>query len=229
MAPKKPQFVVEKIMGKRTLKTGQVEYRIKWKGYDHSDNSWEPAKNCDCPELIEAFEESEAAKKTNGRSSLSSSRASESGRSTPAKKSRASRASTKDTPASKRRRVTSSEHSSGEDEDDESVSPPPSERRSSGATGGANNNNGTPARGDLGKPSQWHKEKYRAQTEAVHHIVGCNRDSQDNVWILCAFGPNENSSTSAQEIEPTPYEVLRQHWPLGLLDFWKEKATFAQD
>ncbi|KAI6242040.1 Blast:Chromobox protein-like protein 1 [Aphelenchoides fujianensis] len=226
MAPKKPQFVVEKIMGKRTNKAGQIEYRIKWKGYDHSDNSWEPAKNCACPELIEAFEEAEAAKKANGRSSLSSSRASESRRSTPAKKSRASRGSTKDTPASKRRRVTSSERSSG-DENDESVSPPPSERRGSGAGGGGNN--GTPARPDLGKPSEWHKEKYRAQTEAVHHIVGCNRDAQNNVWILCAFGPNENSSTSAQEIEPTPYEVLRQHWPLGLLDYWKEKATFAQE
>ena len=40
------QFVVEKVMKKRVGKGGQVEYFIKWQGYPHSENTWEPAQNC---------------------------------------------------------------------------------------------------------------------------------------------------------------------------------------
>jgi hypothetical protein len=34
------------------------KYLVKWKGYDHSYNTWEPADNCaNCPEVIKAYEE----------------------------------------------------------------------------------------------------------------------------------------------------------------------------
>ncbi|RCN38504.1 chromo' (CHRromatin Organization MOdifier) domain protein, partial [Ancylostoma caninum] len=41
--------------------SGVVEYLIQWKGYGPSDNTWEPAKQCDCADLIEEFERSRKA------------------------------------------------------------------------------------------------------------------------------------------------------------------------
>ena len=43
---------------KRTTDSGKVEYLLKWKGYEDSENTWEPVENLDCAELIEAFEKS---------------------------------------------------------------------------------------------------------------------------------------------------------------------------
>ncbi|ETN78175.1 chromo' (CHRromatin Organization MOdifier) domain protein [Necator americanus] len=40
------EFIVEKILGKR-IRSGEVEYLIKWEGYGVNDCTWEPAKQCD--------------------------------------------------------------------------------------------------------------------------------------------------------------------------------------
>ena len=47
-------YTVEKIVDERT-RDGRHEYFLKWKGYSDLENTWEPAENLDCHELLEEF------------------------------------------------------------------------------------------------------------------------------------------------------------------------------
>jgi len=52
-------YVVEKILDKRILENGQVEYFLKWFGYEDDDATWEPEENVFCKDLIQLFERSD--------------------------------------------------------------------------------------------------------------------------------------------------------------------------
>ena len=52
------EYEVERILDSRVIKRGKksaTEYYIKWLGYDHSYDSWEPEANLHCPDLLRQF------------------------------------------------------------------------------------------------------------------------------------------------------------------------------
>jgi len=50
------EYEVEAVLNHRMFgRRRQVQYLIKWKGYPHSDNTWEPSENVHADELISAY------------------------------------------------------------------------------------------------------------------------------------------------------------------------------
>ena len=50
------EYLVEKVIEKRITAKGNIEYLIKWEGYDEKENSWEPIENLGCEDLIQEYE-----------------------------------------------------------------------------------------------------------------------------------------------------------------------------
>ena len=48
------EYEVEAIVDSRTKK-GKTKFLIRWKGFDESDDTWEPEETLNCPDLIRAF------------------------------------------------------------------------------------------------------------------------------------------------------------------------------
>src|SRR5712672_2154973 len=50
------EYEVEAVLNHRMFgRRRQVQYLIKWKGYPHSDNTWEPSENVHADDLIKAY------------------------------------------------------------------------------------------------------------------------------------------------------------------------------
>ncbi|KAI6204659.1 hypothetical protein M3Y94_00701800 [Aphelenchoides besseyi] len=76
---------------------------------------------------------------------------------------------------------------------------------------------------NLADPSNWKKERYRVEFDQSPHILGARRVNNE-LYILCAFSTDSNVET----VEATPYEVVRQHCPLVLLDFWAGRLVLKK-
>jgi chromobox protein 1 len=50
-------YVVEKILNKRFLENGEMEYFLKWFGYEEDEATWEPEENVFCKDLIRLYEQ----------------------------------------------------------------------------------------------------------------------------------------------------------------------------
>jgi len=67
MAAAEEEYTVERLKDKR-IRNGMIEYLIAWQGYGPDEDTWEPKKNLDCPDLIRQFEEKLKEKKKRGKS-----------------------------------------------------------------------------------------------------------------------------------------------------------------
>jgi hypothetical protein len=52
---KAKDWEVESVVGHRRNEKGELQYRLKWKGFPKSENSWEPESHLKCPILQEIY------------------------------------------------------------------------------------------------------------------------------------------------------------------------------
>jgi len=50
------EYDVERLLDRR-IRKGITEYKVRWSGYESSDDTWEPTGNLNCPEKFQEFEQ----------------------------------------------------------------------------------------------------------------------------------------------------------------------------
>lgn len=64
------EYEVERIIDVHFKRNGTREYLVRWKGFGAKDDTWEPADNLSCPDLIEKFNEKLDKTKSTGAKEL---------------------------------------------------------------------------------------------------------------------------------------------------------------
>lgn len=64
------EYEVERIIDVHFKRNGAREYLVRWKGFGAKDDTWEPADNLSCPDLIEKFNEKLDKTKSTGAKEL---------------------------------------------------------------------------------------------------------------------------------------------------------------
>ncbi|XP_014255148.1 chromobox protein homolog 1-like [Cimex lectularius] len=49
------EFEVECLVSDRMTEEGKVQYKVRWRGYDSDQDTWENESNLDCPDIIEEY------------------------------------------------------------------------------------------------------------------------------------------------------------------------------
>jgi len=62
---------------------------------------------------------------------------------------------------------------------------------------------------------------YRAENEQVTSVLGCRQERDQSVWVMCSF------NNDADDIELTPYNVVSQHHPQVLLNFFHANSVYV--
>ncbi|KAI6219530.1 Chromobox protein-like protein 1-like protein [Aphelenchoides fujianensis] len=235
------QYVVEKILDKRIKKNGKIEYFIKWQGAAFLSCFVHIPLLSGVPRsLIDAFER-EWRKKEDQKKLKKSAHASSSARKSRSSVDRSSKRSNKSAsivrdsddsdapgssskerqiakqpslPAPTRREEKKSRIIASSDDEEEAENLPEAQEDEKEEP------SDTPAEKD---PATWKKAVYRVQSETIKSVVACQVADNKDVWVLCKFA---GADGSPEDIEPTPYTLIRDHQPTVLLDYFCKRLTF---
>lgn len=166
------KFYVEKLVGKRILKSGKVEYQVKWWGWSSKSNTFESREVLmeDCPNLVRDFENSRKRKRVGEQSDHAQ---------------RSAAVALEDAEDEGQRQADSSEAMDDDDGNDEMVQDPGNENSGSGDGIEILENNQTPKRQAPLEPEMTKMKK--TTTNGVRYIYFLIVRKQKSVYLYSLF------------------------------------------
>jgi chromobox protein 5 len=198
------EYVVEKIVDRRVVKGGKIEYFLKWKGYDDSQNTWEPRENLDCPELIKEFENKRKAKEE-----------------AKAKEAKSSK-------ATKRKGDDVESNNKADTSEDEDLVPAPKKDRKSSTTSKPSKNNSSSKSNKENRESdeevddEFEEGKTGFDMGYVpEKIIGATDQDGQLLFLVQWKGKNKAQLVASK--------IARKHCPDLVIDFYEARLTWQQD
>jgi len=208
MSSEENEYVVENIVGKRSVRGGKVQYFVKWEGFPDTDNTWEPEENLSCPEKVEEYNR------------VNKDKAGPASKTAPAKRAR-----------SKMSDGAASDNDDSADSDGESTKK--TTKRKSGPAKGTTKTAAKPS-GRTSASSDKKTDKSPAAAAAtqpfespqkgganrsVSKVCGCQRRSGSYGYLV-------QWTNGDQEIVASKW--LREHAPAKLIDFFEDRIVFEK-